>query len=75
MNPAEQIWRELRSTGFKNEIFHTLDDVVDRLCETICNLSNDTVKSITASDCILSVFLFGISIINQNIQNLIISQK
>jgi len=56
MNPSEQIWRELRTNGFKNEIFSTLDKVVDRLCETICNLSNDTVKSITGRDCILSIF-------------------
>jgi len=55
MNPSEQIWRELRTTGFKNEIFHTLNDVVDRLCETICDLSNETVKSITGRDWILSM--------------------
>jgi hypothetical protein len=55
MNPSEQIWRELRTTGFKNEIFPTLEKVAARLCETICNLSNDTVKSITGRDWILSI--------------------
>ena len=47
MNPIEQIWKQLRSMGFKNEVFKTLNHVVDRLCETICRLSNDLVKSIT----------------------------
>lgn len=47
MNPIEQIWKEIRKRGFKNEIFQTLEKVVARLCETICSLSNETVKSIT----------------------------
>lgn len=56
MNPIEQIWKEIRKIGFKNEMFLTLDKVVDRLCETICCLSNDVVKSITGRDWILSCF-------------------
>jgi len=32
MNPIEQIWRELRTQGFRNEVFKTLEKVVDRLC-------------------------------------------
>ena len=47
MNPIEQIWKQLRSMGFRNEIFKTLEHVIDRLCDTICKLSNDTVRSIT----------------------------
>ena len=47
MNPIEQIWKQLRSMGFRNEVFHSLTDVVDRLCETICRLTNEMVKSIT----------------------------
>ena len=47
MNPIEQIWKEILKRGFKNEIFQTLDKVVYRLCDTICSLSNETVKSIT----------------------------
>jgi len=46
MNPVEQIWKELRARGFHNEIFQTLGKVVDRLCDTICNLSADTIRSI-----------------------------
>ena len=47
MNPIEQIWKQLRSMGFRNEIFKTLNHVVNRLCDTICLLTNDLVKSIT----------------------------
>ena len=53
MNPIEQIWKEVRKRGFRNEIFHTLEKVIDRLCNTICSLSNHTVKSITGRDWIL----------------------
>ena len=56
MNPIEQIWKEIRKRGFKNEIFTTLDNVVDRLCNVICNLSNAVVKSITARRWILQCF-------------------
>ena len=37
MNPIEQIWKEIRKRGFRNEVFATLDKVVDRLCDTICS--------------------------------------
>lgn len=39
MNPIEQIWKELRARGFHNEVFQTLAKVLERLCETICNLT------------------------------------
>ena len=54
MNPIEQIWAWLRLHGFRNEVFHTLDHVIDRLCETICSLTVATVKSITQRDWIIS---------------------
>ena len=56
MNPIEQIWKEIRKRGFKNEIFQTLDKVIDRLCNTICDLSADIVKSITGRSWILECF-------------------
>ena len=56
MNPIEQIWRELRTRGFKNEVFHTLEDVIHRLCDTIRSLSNEDVQSITGRDWIMSLF-------------------
>ena len=47
MNPIEQIWKELLITGFRNEVFASLEKVVDRLCDTICTLTSDTIKSMT----------------------------
>ena len=55
MNPIEQIWRELRSRGFPNEVFSTLDKVVHRLCETICSLTVLTVQRITHRDWITAI--------------------
>jgi len=54
MNPIEQIWAWLRLHGFRNEVFQTLDKVVDRLCDIICSLSPQIVKSITHRNWILS---------------------
>ena len=54
MNPIEQIWKEIRKRGFKNEIFSSLSNVIDRLCDIICSLSAQVVKSITGRDWILN---------------------
>ena len=56
MNPIEQIWKQLRSMGFRNEVFHSLADVVERLCETIRLVTNDMVKSITGREWIIKCF-------------------
>ena len=56
MNPIEQIWKELRSRGFKNVLFKTLKKVEDKLVEVIQDLKNTTVKSITCRDWILKCF-------------------
>ena len=56
MNPIEQIWKEIRKRGFRNEIFATLEKVVDRLCDTIHNLSEHTISSITGRTWIRAVF-------------------
>ena len=56
MNPIEQIWKEIRKCGFRNEMFQTLDKVIDRLCDTICSLSHDVIKSITGRDWIIKCF-------------------
>jgi len=47
MNPIEQIWKEIRKRGFRNEIFKTLNNVVDRLCDTISSISCSDIQSIT----------------------------
>lgn len=56
MNPIEQIWKEIRKRGFKNEIFQSLNKVVDRLSTTIRNLSSSSIHSITARSWIVSCF-------------------
>ena len=56
MNPIEQIWKELQITGFRNEVFATLEKVVDRLCDTICTLTSDTIKSMTRRSWIVNFF-------------------
>ena len=54
MNPIEQIWKEIRMRGFRNEVFKSLDKVIDRLCDTIVSLTFYVIKSITARKWILS---------------------
>ncbi len=56
MNPIEQIWKEIRKRGFKNEVFPTLEKVVDRLCDTIISLTNADITSITGRRWIMSCF-------------------
>ena len=56
MNPIEQIWKELRMRGFRNEVFSTLEAVVDRLCDVINNLPASVIQSITARKWIMSMF-------------------
>ena len=57
MNPIEQIWKELQITGFRNEVSATLEKVVDRLCDTICTLTSDTIKSITRRSWIINFLI------------------
>ena len=57
MNPIEQIWKEIRKRGFKNEIFSSLSAVIGRLCDTICSLSNEVIKSTTCRNWILNCFV------------------
>ena len=56
MNPIEQIWTWLRRHGFRNEVFPSLEKVMERLCKTIRSLRKDTVRSITGREWILSMF-------------------
>ena len=56
MNPIEQIWKELRKRGFRNEIFATLEKVIDRLCNVINGLSAEVIRIITGRNWILSCF-------------------
>ena len=57
MNPIEQIWKEIRKRGFRNELFRTLEKVVDRLCDTIRSLFKQTIMIITLRD-LVTILLF-----------------
>lgn len=56
MNPIAQIWKEPRARDFHNEVFPTLEKVVDRLCDAICSLSSDTIRTITGRNWIVACF-------------------
>jgi hypothetical protein len=47
MNPQEQVWDEIKEKHFSNQIFSSLTDVVDRLCEAVNTLPNELLQSIT----------------------------
>lgn len=57
MNPIEQIWKEIRKQGFRNEFFESLEKVVDRLSDTIRSLNKETVTHITQRDWIKTICL------------------
>ena len=57
MNPIEQIWKEIRKRGFQNEVFASLEKVMDRLSDTICSLSNELIRSITGRKWILNLLI------------------
>jgi transposase len=44
LNPIEMIWDEVREKGFRNEIFGSLEAVIDRLCVTVKELAEDTLR-------------------------------
>lgn len=56
MNPTEQIWKEVRKSGFKNTAFSTLDKVVDKLSDILGNVKNELVKSVCGREWIVSMF-------------------
>ena len=52
--------KQLRTTGFKNEVFQTLEDVMLRLCDTIRMLTKKIISSITCRRWIKECFLEAI---------------
>lgn len=55
MNPIEQIWKEIRKLGFRNEIFESFDQVIECLCQVISSLTHHTIKSITGRSWIMEL--------------------
>jgi transposase len=56
MNPIEQIWKEVRKDGFKNTLFNSLKDVMDKLEITLNSFTKDDVKSVCGRDWIVAMF-------------------
>lgn len=59
MNPIEQVWAEIRKLGFKNKVFKTLNEVVDKLQEVIQNLTPQQSKSIVHREWLSAIFDFN----------------
>ncbi|WP_192874204.1 transposase, partial [Streptococcus suis] len=59
MNPIEQVWAEIRKLGFKNKVFRTLNEVIDKLQEIIQTLTVYQLKSIVHRDWISAIFDFN----------------
>ncbi|MBV1944088.1 hypothetical protein JOA01_04810 [Streptococcus parasuis] len=61
--PLEQVWAEIRKRGFKNKVFRTLEEVIDKLQEVILSLHWSVLKSIVNRRWTRDIyFLFLISI-------------
>lgn len=56
MNPIEQVWSEIRKRGFKNQVFPSLETVVDRLQSVIQSLSKEVLKSIVTREWTSTLF-------------------
>ena len=54
MNPIEQIWRELRTVGFANKYYKTIQEVEDAIHLTISALTKETIMSITQRNWIMN---------------------
>lgn len=59
MHPIEQVWAEIRKLGFKNKVFKTLNEVIDKLQEIIQTLTAYQLKSIVHRDWISAIFDFN----------------
>jgi len=47
LNPIEIVWREIRSRGFKNILFKSIQAVVDKLHEVVAGMPSYDIISIT----------------------------
>ena len=56
MNPIEQLWKEPRKNDFKNTLFNSLNDVMDKLSNSLMAIKNAVVKSICGRNWVVSMF-------------------
>ncbi len=59
LNPMEQLWKNVKMTGFYNKIFDNLDSLEEHLVKELYKFENDvdTVKSITSWEWIINAIL------------------
>jgi len=60
LNPIEMLWDEIREKGFRNEVFVSLEKVVDRLCDCVRSLMNNVARiaSITHRTWFMDALMF-----------------
>ena len=57
MNPIEPLWKEVRKDGnFKNLLFNSLKDVVDKLSDTLSLITKTVVRSVCGWNWIVEMF-------------------
>jgi putative transposase len=56
MNPIEPLWREVRKDDFKNTLFNSLNEVINKLSSRLMSLTDEVVKSICGWEWIVSMF-------------------
>ena len=59
MNPIELLWKEVCKDGFKNTMFNTLNDVVDKLSNSLVSITDEIVRSVCGWDWIMSMFMWN----------------
>jgi transposase len=55
LNPCEQVWAYMK-TRFKNKVFNTMEDLKEWLYESVKNISETTILSITSNHHFLNEF-------------------
>lgn len=58
MNPIKQVWAEIRKLGFKNKVFRTVTEVIDKLQDIIQTLPSCKLKSIVHRGWVDAIFDF-----------------
>jgi transposase len=56
LNPCEHIWAYMK-TRFKNTVFNTMEDLKEWLYQSVENLSEETILSITSNYHFLNEFI------------------
>ena len=55
LNPCEQVWAWLKSR-YKNKVFYDMEMLKEWLCETVKNMTPETIKSIVGNHHYLNAF-------------------